>query len=257
MSDYQLYQPDHPLLKPYIENYMHVSGGRTFYSKQIPPRPGASLLLDFEAPYHCNGDRFLSSLSGIQKTSFTYRPGSSKNDHLVVRFNPYGLGRFTDLPADNLTDQIVDPETVFGPDINHLYRQAGDVTSTVERIELVERFLIDKLSPPTAADKPIFRVADVIRQNPDHVDFDVVREQAGMSARHLERKFKAIVGVDMQTYIRICRFDFAKSLVLNHPSLRLTDIGLDAGYFDQSHFSNEVKRLTGASPKQLEECMTT
>jgi AraC-like DNA-binding protein len=253
---FALFKPNHPLLKPYIENYLYVSGELPFSSKMIPPRPGTSLLLDFKSPFYCNDNRFINSLVGFQEESFKYQPGSLQSDHLVVRFHPHGLSRFTNLPVSELTNQIVDPEMVFGPDINELHQQAVSISSPDRRIALVERFLLARYTPPSETEESISGIANMLRKNFDNVDFDSIRAQTPMSTRQLERTFKAMVGVDMQTYLRICRFDYARSLILKQPSLSLTDIGYDAGYYDQPHFSNEAKRMTGVSPKNIEACQS-
>jgi AraC-like DNA-binding protein len=33
--------------------------------------------------------------------------------------------------------------------------------------------------------------------------------------------------------------------------ISLTELALEAGYYDQSHFTNDFKEITGLSPKQF------
>lgn len=256
MADYQIIPSNHPILNAYIDHYMYVSGGGHISSKKIFPRAGISMIFDFTAPFYFGNKRFFKALSGLQNHPFTYASQEKRADHLVVQFSPYGLSRFIDIPMNELTDQIIEPVIIFGEDIHDLHEQIEKADSLQRRIELLEAFFLERYSPPPQSDTAIFAIADELLVNHDNINFRAVKEQTSLSTRQVERKFKTIVGVDMQTYIRICRFEHAKKILLQNPSLRLTDVGLAAGYYDQPHFSNDFKRITGGvSPGKFDHCM--
>lgn len=48
----------------------------------------------------------------------------------------------------------------------------------------------------------------------------------------------------MKVYARLVRFD----RVLRVPGARLTDVALDAGYYDQAHVDAEFRDLAGLTP---------
>lgn len=70
--------------------------------------------------------------------------------------------------------------------------------------------------------------------------------------RQLERKFKKYVGLSPKEYLNIVRFQRAlRAIRYSYRKRNLLDIAFECGYYDQAHFSKEVKRMTGLSPSQL------
>lgn len=255
MADYQIIYPRHSLLVPYVDHYMYVSGRATVNTKQILPRPGASMVFDFSAPFCFGGKSFQKALSGLQFRPFIYGSEAEFANHLVVHFSPYGLSRFIDGPVDEMTGHIITPELLLGGSVDRLYQQAGETDLLDRRIDLVETFLIKRYTPPLEVESGIFAIADRLRAASGSEKISQAREEVSLSRRQIERRFKAIIGVDMQSFVRISRFERAKRMILQNPSLRLTDVGLEAGYYDQPHFSNDFKQLSGVSPRRYEHCI--
>lgn len=255
MAHYQIISPQKPQLAPYIDHYMYVSGEGAVRSKKIFPRPGVSMVFDFKAPFYFGNNRFQKALSGLQHQPFTYASDAKRADHLVVQFSPYGFSRFINMPLDELTNHIIEPGIIFREDVHDLYEQIGSVNSLNQRVALIETFLLQRYSPPLKSDIAIHSIADQIHRDLHSINLKTIKEQTLLSNRQIERKFKAMIGVDMQSYIRISRFEHAKKLLLQNSSLRLTDVALEAGYYDQPHFSNDFKRISGVRPGKFEHCM--
>ncbi|WP_173003232.1 helix-turn-helix domain-containing protein [Chitinophaga sp. SYP-B3965] len=226
-----------PQLKPYIESYMHISGDSAIPSKSILPRPGTTLSFDFSGKYY-NDDTFLkTALSGFHERPYRISSTNDSTDCVVVKFTAFGLSRFTSMPMSELTNQVVDAVNIFGHELHSFYHQLKEAPN---RIPLLEDFLLKYFKTPSQIDTAIFTATSL--------------QDIPLSIRQTERRFKHLVGVDLQTYIRICRFDKAKTLLLHKNPTRLTDVAYDANYFDQAHFSNEFKRLTGVRPGKYNAC---
>jgi AraC-like DNA-binding protein len=71
----------------------------------------------------------------------------------------------------------------------------------------------------------------------------------GLGRRQFERCFKACTGSPPALFQRIARFQRTYRMLENGTAVSLTDIALDSGYFDQSHFIREFKRLSGLNPR--------
>ncbi len=68
------------------------------------------------------------------------------------------------------------------------------------------------------------------------------------SARHFHRKFRDYTGFTPKKLQRIIRL---KAAVFNTAPENLTRLAIDFGYFDQAHFVNDFKKLSGGiSPKK-------
>lgn len=70
-----------------------------------------------------------------------------------------------------------------------------------------------------------------------------------VSQSTLERRFRSIIGTTPKKFASIVRFKQA----LSHykPQASLTDLGYEAGFYDQAHFIREFKSFTGETPEQF------
>ncbi len=73
---------------------------------------------------------------------------------------------------------------------------------------------------------------------------------AGISATHLRRRFTRIVGLSPKSFARVIMFGRAMEQLVGECDDSLTDLAVANGYFDQAHFINTVKRITGQSPRR-------
>ena len=75
-------------------------------------------------------------------------------------------------------------------------------------------------------------------------------QTAGLSAFHFAKLFKQSTGASPHQYILRRRLERAKEL-LRKPSMSLSEIGLESGFADQSHFTNVFRRFVGATPSKF------
>jgi transcriptional regulator GlxA family with amidase domain len=98
------------------------------------------------------------------------------------------------------------------------------------------------------SDPRVRRAMLIMEQNlANPVPIAVVAEQLGLSARQFERLCQSILGVSPGSLYRRLRLRYANWLVEN-TSRSVTDIALDAGFADGSHFSRQFKESYGLSP---------
>lgn len=75
-------------------------------------------------------------------------------------------------------------------------------------------------------------------------------DAVGLSERQLRRRFTEAVGYGPKTLHGILRFQHALELGRG-TSFGLADVAYQAGYADQAHFTREVRRLAGVTPREL------
>ena len=75
-----------------------------------------------------------------------------------------------------------------------------------------------------------------------------IMHSLGISRRRIEQRFISSIGLPMGCFVRKIRFQNAVSLIQTNPMKSLSYIGLEAGYYDQSHFIREFKKFSGLSP---------
>lgn len=75
-------------------------------------------------------------------------------------------------------------------------------------------------------------------------------EKTGYSARYINMLFEQYIGLSPKTFERILKFQNAINLLNHHQEGHLTQVGMEAGYFDQAHFIREFKKLTAMTPAE-------
>lgn len=100
-------------------------------------------------------------------------------------------------------------------------------------------------------DSMVRRAMLLIEQKLAHPDpLMVISAALGMSLRQLERRFIADVGVTPRNYRMHLRLERAKWMI-EHTDISVTDVGLECGFGDCSHFSRAFSSHFKTSPSRL------
>jgi AraC-like DNA-binding protein len=73
-----------------------------------------------------------------------------------------------------------------------------------------------------------------------------------ITQRSLERHFINDLGMSPKELLQIFRLNKAMRMINEKPDCDLTEISYLSGYYDQSHFIKDIKKITGISPGQLQ-----
>ncbi|MDJ0595617.1 MAG: AraC family transcriptional regulator [Pleurocapsa sp. MO_226.B13] len=84
----------------------------------------------------------------------------------------------------------------------------------------------------------------------EDLSLDAIATEIGMSRFYFCRLFKQSTGITPYQYLIKCRIDRAKVL-LRQGKLGITDIAVEVGFSNQSHFTKHFKRLVGVTPKKF------
>lgn len=95
------------------------------------------------------------------------------------------------------------------------------------------------------------RAVEFIRANfARHVGLSEIADAAGVHAAHLAEVFRKHHGCSVGQYVRRLRLDHAAGEVM-FSEKPLANISLDAGFYDQSHFTKFFKRYAGMAPAEM------
>ncbi len=72
-----------------------------------------------------------------------------------------------------------------------------------------------------------------------------------VSRKSFIQKFRKYYFLTPGEYLNLYKVNRAVALIKTDPAGRLTDIGLDSGFYDQSHFIRVFKKMTGQTPKEF------
>jgi AraC-like DNA-binding protein len=78
--------------------------------------------------------------------------------------------------------------------------------------------------------------------------------ETGWSARHLDNRFRAEIGLTPKAAARVIRFDRARRLLMRRVGAggapALADLAAVGGYYDQAHLAREFRGLAGLPPSR-------
>ena len=166
-----------------------------------------------------------------------------------IRFMPNGLPRFVKMSVDDLTDNIVEIQDLWGNDGRILQERIMQAMTAQSRIKVTEDFLLSRMVETNTRINEIDHcVHAILFGRPKSIDD--LAEQVNLSRRQLERKFIEAVGLNPKTLTRITRFQRVLKHLEQNTNASLTEVAHANGYFDQSHFIKDFKEFTGFNPRQ-------
>lgn len=175
---------------------------------------------------------------------------SGKNKMLGIRFFSHTAAYFIEEEIWEFNNQVCDLRDLMGDPVRTLHARLTDASCLDDRIELLEKFLIGRLSISERKTEQIGWVGQItaaMRKNSYTDDIETMASSFGITTRYLQKLFVQHIGIPPKLYCKISRFQQSLQL-LNRQEQSLTSIAYDCGYFDQSHFIREFKAFTGLTP---------
>lgn len=163
-----------------------------------------------------------------------------------IVFKPLGLNRFF---HDNYLS--IAPE--FSQELsNEQWHQFGEsFFSEGLNLNHLEIFLLSQFSENLHLSK-IEKSLPLLVNNLDRTPITVISKQLGLNVKTYQRQFKTHIGCSPIEYRRICRFRNSLDNKLNSSDLKnLTTITYEEGFFDQSYFIKEFRKLTNHNPSDF------
>jgi len=240
-------------LRPWVKCYwgLRVQGAAPA-EQRILPDGCCELVLHF-------GDRFTQHEGGRRRRqprelfvgptarAMLVEPGREA-DVVGIRFWPGGAALLLCAPLSEVRDSAADCADLgirFGFDtIDRLALKTDQ-----ERVAILERVLLARLGS-AAGDPAVHRAQHVIMRSGGMIRVQALAEQAGISMRHLQRRFQRHVGLEPKTLARLVRLQRALALAQQERAT-LARVAAMAGYADQAHFSREFGEIAGVSPTEF------
>lgn len=174
---------------------------------------------------------------------------TGKTDRISIFFKTFGLNQFIKTPLalvmGNKPDQLMEWNT--DPIYKNYLDQCFATDNLTEKIRHLEDFLLWKLSPTPIShlEKAIILLSDFEQNH----SIEEILTQLKMPLRTFNRRFKEVIGVSPIEYRNIARFRHSlNNKLFNSQFKKLTEIGYNSNFYDQSYFNKMYKKLTGSNP---------
>jgi AraC-like DNA-binding protein len=254
----------HPLLRHYVQSFLFFNK-KTDQGFTYTTFPNTNVCLAIyrnssitykleKSANHCRvsegGNRVTSRLYGFHKLPFTvFIKGAI--DQVCILFKPGALRNFTRESFADLwqSDQVV--EDIF----DHLASQLIDSLFTTDdlatRADVLEQFLLAQILPVEL--NPLLKTAlELIEQNKaTTLAVNHLSTSLHVSEATLYRVFMEHIGQSPKAYCQTIRFRQALSNLVARPKDKLTQLAYLHDYYDQAHYTKDIKQFTGHTPKQL------
>jgi len=237
------------ILKPYIHIFA-VSEAEEEKTYKVLPDTGLVIGFQFKGNLTLlhNKEQIKLSASGITGLHDTFRifKNTAHTGTVLVYFKEGGASAFFRQPVHELFRESVSLDNfVSRSELSSLEEQLCDAKTDSERIQIIERFLISRMSSDKN-DTLVLAALTLIHASKGNIRIYELMKHLYTSQSPLEKRFRQLVGTSPKKFSSIVRF---KHTVNSYdPQASLTDLSYQAGYYDQAHFIKEFKKFTGDTP---------
>jgi AraC-like DNA-binding protein len=165
---------------------------------------------------------------------------------IIVQFKEGGAAAFFREPLHELFGESVSLDNFISQQkILLIEEQLAEATNNKQRIGIIEHFLLSILHA-RRNDQLITDAIEKITATKGIIKIKELAAAVYLSQDAFEKRFRKLIGTSPKQFSSIIRMKSITSQI--HPTQPLTDIALQAGYFDQPHFNKDFRRFTGLSP---------
>jgi AraC family transcriptional regulator len=221
--------------------------------------PFISFVLEGHFLEHCDGRAVDHKANTLvlhpAGETHSHRFGASGGRILAVEITPEGLERLRSRGI-NLLPRI---ERMAGPVVQLAQRlfqqmQFNDQLTTLS----LEGIILETLAQLLRSSEPAHphfrwmkRVIEYLQSNfASDVELAQIADIAGIHPVHLARSFRSAHGCTLGEYVRRLRIEDACKRLAN-TDLLITELALECGFFDHSHFCRTFKDRIGVSPSEF------
>lgn len=175
---------------------------------------------------------------------------NGKVDRITILFKDFGINNFINSSLSRVNKNNDSRVNIWNEDVdfNKSMDRIFNTDSLQERVNLLEEFLLQKLHPVHTGNLEM--AINLLWDFENHYTIEQIAGQINIPVRSFNRNFKEIIGVSPAEYRRIAQFRYSLTNKLYSSQFkRLTDLGYQSNFYDQSYFNKIYKKLTGSNPK--------
>ena len=240
------------ILQPYVKEFwlLEISQEDLPYSELMIPFSWFELYFSFEKSQleqKLNKRTFLESAFSGQFTKAFNVTYDKPIQVIGASLQPWAGNMLHGIPANNFTNSIFSLDEL--DTYLELIHKLETAKSEIEIFNFFECYFIGKLKN-YSLDKMVAHIANsILKNNSSEGLFNEVLSDIGYVRRTIEQRFLAATGVSMGKFYNNVRFDKVMNLISSNKFESLTQVGLKAGYYDQSHFIRLFKQRSSVTPR--------
>lgn len=262
--DVQTFYPENPLLQEWIEYYYFLKTDSSDFESSYYVFPNTLQAFNIHRFARCSISSHSTSVWG-DKTNPYMLIAQGKHevpllvhlrgmlDKVTIVFKPLGINHFIKkaylaiLPASSQVFTDWDEDEKCGPFLDSFYQTENNGT----KIQLLEAYLLSHYQPiknEAVLQQALSLLADF------HTEHSVeeIRKRLGMTTRTFNRIFYKNLGISPVSYRKIARFRHSlQNKIFSDHFKKLTQVGYESNFHDQSYFIKMYKTITGDNPSMF------
>jgi AraC-like DNA-binding protein len=167
-----------------------------------------------------------------------------------VEFYPQGAYPCFGIPMSKTANHLFDADTLFGRWGRRTTEQLLNLETAKQKVGALQEELVGLLDVCKDSNSVVDFCVKALRSADGRISMEQLRRRTGYSRRYLELLFQRHVGFPPKLLASIFRFQkFYRKWAQGQPyDMMVGEIYDD--YYDEAHFCNEFKRMTGYSPRR-------
>ena len=241
-------------LTGFVDAIWCASGRVPYRAERILPNGKPVLIFNLGTPFRLTdgGDDVPPTIGRDAwlcgaRARFLINEPLAETDVVGVTFKSHGAAAILGLPMREVAGQVVEADAVLGGIVAETRERLFQAVWPDARIGVAASFLLRRRAGAIPTPGFVSRaVARLSAAEPPTIA--ALCAELDISQKHLIDRFHHHVGLAPKTLLRIHRFERALA-ALNRPGpVRLEQIALACGYYDQAHFNRDFAAFSGINP---------
>lgn len=246
-------------LKPFIRYYKYIESDITGILKGIPIT-NIELYFNYthinvysQGYYDIDNPKvFLVGLQSYDQVGYTHMYGTDRGGGFSIVFQPQGFNHLFGICGADFNKYVLEGDSIFKNDIYCLHDRLEEFFNVNDMKILVEKYLSKYAKYADSKSTFINDITCYMEKSYGMVRVSQLCEVFHITPRLMQRKFKKEIGVSPMELSHIIRINRAIRMLTSNPNADLTEISYLSGYYDQSHFTKDIKRIIGKTPGQVQ-----
>lgn len=188
----------------------------------------------------------IAFVNGVNYKPFLLRK-SGRQEFLGIQLKSVGLRLLFNISVKEYNDRVYDANEA-GQNLSLLAEEIYYAQKFQHQVEIILKWVRQRISKINKHSVSRVQKLQYLSSN-HHLNVKNICQEICLSDRQLRRFSLDWLGMNTEDFINYNKYLTSLQL-LHSPEKSLTEVGLEAGYYDQSHFIREFKYYTELTPKQ-------
>lgn len=251
MEKFIAISPSH-LLRPYVKQYWFISASGVEQSHQrVIPSGCTGLVFNREGQVlSCLDNNSLPKAYIFGQTMTPVSLSLSNTlDLIMIIFQPAGARAFFNIQVDDLYGANIPIENLNDRSLIELKKRLIDCTAPHSCVQLIENYLLKQLSNTSSNYLDRFCLTiQAINQGEKNI-YELANSSC-LGYKQFKRLFRSHVGLNPKEYIRIVRYSSTIKQMIHNPTISLSELAFEHGFYDKSHLIKEIKTFSNYTPTE-------